>query len=41
MQRRTSGPRTSIWGFKGGRGPKNEAEFNACVHKLRTAELQL
>jgi hypothetical protein len=24
-------------GFKGGPGPKNEAEFKACVHKLRTA----
>jgi hypothetical protein len=23
-------------GFKGGPGPKNETEFKACVHKLRT-----
>lgn len=23
--------------YKGGAGPKNEAEFRACVHKLRTA----
>jgi hypothetical protein len=39
MQRRTVGLQGQHLGFKGGPGLKNEAEFNACVHKLRTAEL--
>jgi hypothetical protein len=37
LRRRTFGLQGDRLGFKGGPGPKNEAEFNACVHKLRTA----
>ena len=39
MRRRTFGLGGGFLGFKGGPGPKNEAEFNACVKKLRTAVL--
>jgi hypothetical protein len=37
LQRRTLGLQGEPLGFKGGPGPRNEAEFKACVHKLRTA----
>lgn len=37
MQRRKLGLRGEHLGFKGGPGPQNETEFNACVRKLRTA----
>jgi hypothetical protein len=39
LQRCTRGLRGEHLGFKGGPGPKNEAEFRACVQKLRTAVL--
>jgi hypothetical protein len=39
MRRSTLGLGGEHLGFKGGPGPKNEAEFNACVKKLRTAAL--
>jgi hypothetical protein len=39
MQRRNRGLRDEQLGFKGGPGLKNEAEFKACVQKLRTAQL--
>jgi hypothetical protein len=39
MRRRTLGFGGEPLGFKGGPGPKNEAEFSACVRKLRTAVL--
>ena len=39
LQRRTLGLLGEDLGFKGGPGPKNEAEFKACVDKLRTAAL--
>jgi hypothetical protein len=39
MRRRTLGLGGEHLGFKGGPGPKNEKEFNDCVHKLRTAVL--
>jgi hypothetical protein len=35
--RRTFGLRGEVLGYKGSAGPKNEAEFRACVHKLRAA----
>ena len=37
MQRHKLGLGGEHLGFKGGPGPKNEAEYNACVKKLRTA----
>lgn len=39
IQRRNRGLRDEQRSFKGGPGRKNEAEFNACVQKLRTADL--
>ena len=39
MQRHTLGLGGEPLGFKDGPGPKNEAEFNACVKKLCTAVL--
>jgi hypothetical protein len=39
MRRRTLGLGGEQLGFKGGPGPKNEGEFNACVTRLRTAVL--
>lgn len=39
VQRRTQGLQGEHLGFKGGPGLKNEAEFTACVQKLRTAVL--
>jgi hypothetical protein len=36
MRRSTFGLGGEFLGFKGGPGPKNEGEFNACVMKLRT-----
>src|SRR5919112_2713985 len=39
VQRRSQGLQGELLGFKGGPGPKNEAEFNFCVQKLRTAVL--
>lgn len=39
LKRRTRGLRGEHLGFKGGPGPQNEAEFRACVQKLRTAVL--
>jgi hypothetical protein len=39
LKRRTRGLRDEHLGFKGGPGPQNEAEFRACVQKLRTAAL--
>src|SRR6266511_4274431 len=34
LVRRTFGLRGEPLGYKGGAGPKNEAEFRDCVHKL-------
>jgi hypothetical protein len=39
LRRRTLGLGGEHLGFKGGPGLQNEAEFNACVKKLRTAAL--
>jgi len=39
MRRRSLGLQGEHIGFKGGPGPKNEAEFKACVEKLRTAAI--
>jgi hypothetical protein len=36
LQRHARGLSGEPLGFKGGPGPQNEAEFNACVQKLRT-----
>jgi hypothetical protein len=39
LQRRAYGLQGEPLRFKGGPGPQNEAEFNACVQKLRSAAL--